>query len=141
MAEFQGVNAPNSSDITPSFGKISNYCTGIQKLVQRYTIALLTELGSQPNFPGFGSPLITILTSSSNSYNRADLYPIFNRANAKVVKEFFAYDQTANPPDDERLAGASLDSIKSTIDGGVAISVKIQTYATGPVAFVIPLPL
>ncbi|MEG7795894.1 hypothetical protein, partial [Listeria monocytogenes] len=52
---MQGVKAPGSSDISLGFGKISNYCSGVQKLIQRYTIMLLTEIGSQENFPTFGS--------------------------------------------------------------------------------------
>jgi len=47
---FQGVDPSKVSDINPSFGKISNYCAGVQKLVQRYAICLLTELGSQENY-------------------------------------------------------------------------------------------
>jgi hypothetical protein len=137
---FQGVSAPNASDITPSFGKISNFCTGVQKLVQRYTIALLTELGSQENFPDFGSTLITALTSSSNLYNRVDLYPIFNKANTKVLRDFAAYDRTVSMPVDERLAGARLIEIKS-INGGVSMAVQIETYSEDPVTFIIPLPI
>lgn len=139
---FQGVNAPNSSDITPSFGKISNFCTGIQKLAQRYTICLLTELGSQVSFSDFGSDLITSLTSSSNLYNRADLYPIFNEANAKIEAEFYDHDQKyPGAPDDERLASAALVDILSTPTGGVALSVELQTYSVEPVSFIIPLPI
>jgi hypothetical protein len=138
---MQGVNAPNKSAITLSFGSISNYCTGIQKLIQRYTIALLTSLGSQISFPSFGTSLINTLTSTSNVYNRADLYPVFNTANAQVVESFKAYDRTITPKPDEQLAGATLTDIQSTPDGGVSIAVKLYTYATDPITFIIPLPI
>lgn len=138
---FQGVKAPTASSITPSFGRISNYCTGVQKLIQRYTIALLTELGSQPSFETFGTSLITELNSSSSLLNRADLYPIFNEANAKVLNEFFAFDlDNPSVPDDERLAGASVLSINS-VNGTVSISVQIFTQATDPITFILPLPI
>lgn len=139
---FQGVKAPNASDITPSFGKISNFCTGLQKLIQRYTIAILTELGSQSMYPTFGTSFITSLTSKTRLYNQADIYPIFNKANAKVVSEFFNYDQ-ANPgaPDDERLSGARIKKIDLTKAGRVELTVQLETYGASPTTFILPLPI
>lgn len=137
---MQGVNAPGSSTINLSFGKISNYCAGVQKLIQRYTIMLLTELGSQEQFPTFGSNLITKLTSTSNNYNRSDLYALFALANLKVCNDIFDY-QINNPlPEDEQLSNATLEEIISTTDGGVAMRVKIVTRVVGAVDFLIPLP-
>jgi hypothetical protein len=138
---FQGVNAPKNSDITPSFGRISNFCTGVQKLIQRYTISLLTEIGSQLNYPEFGSSLIVSLTSSSNVYNRADLYALFNIANDKIQSEFLAYDATEDISDDERLRNVRIARIESTADGGVAIRLELQTFAGSELIFVVPLPI
>ena len=137
---FQGVNAPNASDITPSFGLISNYCSGVQKLVQRYAILLLTELGSQELYPDFGSDLLTKLTSTSNNYNRSDLFTLFALANVKVSDVILAY-QIENPlPLDEQLDVATLEEIVTTTDGGVALRVNISTRAVGAIDFLLPLP-
>lgn len=101
---------------------------------------LLTELGSQEQFPTFGSNLITKLTSTSNNYNRSDLYALFALANLKVCNDIFDY-QINNPlPEDEQLSNATLEEIISTTDGGVAMRVKIVTRVVGAVDFLIPLP-
>ncbi len=137
---FQGVSAPNPSNITPSFGKISNFCSGIQKLVQRYAINLLTEIGSQPDFLTFGTDLIPTLSSKSLRYNKADLYNIFNLASVKVLREFLAYQSTTTVPDDEALNNAVLNDIVSS-PGGISIRVTIVSLAQDQVQFLLPLPI
>lgn len=137
---MQGVKAPLASNISLGFGRISNYCSGVQKLIQRYTIMLLTEIGSQENFPTFGSNLIVKLTSTSNNYNRSDLFALFALANLKVSNDIFEY-QINNPlPEDEQLSTASLEDIVTTTDGGVAMRVLITPRTQEAVDFIIPLP-
>jgi hypothetical protein len=140
MHIFQGVDPYATKTVVPEFGKISNFCTGIQKLVQRYTICLLTEMGSQENFPAFGTTLLTTLNNRSLSLNKNDLYPIFNIASAKVIKEFRQF-QAKNPgiPDDEKLNTALLEDIIVTNDQ-VQLNVKIYPISQDAVKFVIPLP-
>lgn len=137
---FQGVDPRSTKVITPEFGKISNFCTGIQKLVQRYAICLLTELGSQELSPTFGTTLLTNLNNRSLSLNRVDIYPIFNVANAKVVREFRQF-QAKNPslPDDEKLNTALLEDVV-LISDQVQLQVKIYPIATPSVTFTVPLP-
>lgn len=137
---FQGVNAPNTTVITPSFGNISNYCAGIQKLVQRYAITLLTELGSQPDFSTFGSSLITRLNNTAVTLGAADVMGLFNLANAKVIRSFRAY-QSANPNtyQDEELNTSYLVGV-SRVNDKVSLRIKIVSMAGDIVQFVLPLP-
>ena len=137
---FQGVNPSALAIITPEFGKISNYCTGIQKLVQRYAISLLTELGSQDNYPDFGSSLITRLIRRGGNMNRLDIYPIFNSANLKIITSFREY-QRATPglPDDEQLSTAQLTNV-IVAGGNVSLSIQIYPLSGGAVEFVLPIP-
>lgn len=139
---FQGVMPTSNqiSNITPAFGTISTYCAGVQKLIQRYTICLLTELGSQLNYAGFGTNLLTQLNNRSLSLNTMDLYPIFNTASASVITTFREY-QANNPsmPLDEQLNTALLNDVLLT-SSGVQFKVMLYPMATGPLTFIIPLP-
>lgn len=137
---MQGVNAPNASNISPSFGKISNYCAGVQKLIQRYTIMFLTEIGSQEDYPEFGSDFITKITSTSNNFNRSDLFSLFAFANQKVSDELFDYQINNDIPLDEQLNVVELNEIVSTPDGGVSLKLTIIPRAEQPVEFLMPLP-
>ncbi len=137
---MQGVKAPNATAINLGFGKISNYCSGVQKLIQRYMIMLLTEIGSQEEYPTFGSNFITRLTSTSNNYNRTDLQHIFAFANNKVSTEIIAYQVANTLPLDEQLNVARLINIETTPTGGVALKIQIETATNGAVQFIVPLP-
>lgn len=137
---MQGVNAPSKSSITPSFGLISNYCTGVQKLIQRYMIMLLTEIGSQENYPDFGSDFLVNLLSSSSVYNRVDLQNLFAFANAKVSKAIIDYQIENELPLDEQLNTASLVDIINIAPGHVSLKIQIIPQTQDAVEFVVPLP-
>jgi hypothetical protein len=138
---FQGVNPKELAVVTPSFGSISNYCTGIQKLIQRYAILLLTDIGSQVNFNDFGTDLMPTLSTSVSSLNKFDLIPIFNFANAKVLDEFKVYQrQTPDLPDDEQLNTSSLVDIQ-IINDSVSLIINLVPVAEPAVTFIIPLPV
>jgi hypothetical protein len=137
---LQGVNPNQLSRITPSFGRISNYCAGVQKLIQRYAIALLTELGSQTKYPDFGSTLLRTLNNRNFKNNKADVFHIFNFANAAVVTSFRAYQaKTKNLPDDEQLATAQLKDVVVSNDS-VSLSIQLYTVDTNAVVFLLPIP-
>ena len=137
---FQGVNATKLSSITPSFGRISNYCSGIQKLIQRYTITLLNELGSQPGFPTFGTNLVNTLLRSSSFINKADVGHIFNEANIKVIREFRVYQRgLTDVPLDEQIDTATLADVVIQ-NGTIGLTIKIYPLTGEPVVFIMPLP-
>lgn len=121
-----------------TFGKVSSYCAGIQKLIQRYIITLLTVSGSQPHDPLFGTNFLSKV-KRSNLTTLNDLTHIFNFANFDVISTFKEY-QSAHPnlPADEQLDTAVIDSIDSTQDS-VTFKIKIYTMAGETVDFVVPI--
>jgi len=138
---FQGVDITKPATITPSFGNISNYCAGIQKLVQRYAIALLTVIGSQPEFPTFGTDLLTELSNTNLTIDRTRLTHIFNFANFEVISAFRQYQaNTDGLLDDEQLDTATLQDIVVSNDGKVSLIVQIIPVAEDAITFLIPLP-
>lgn len=137
---FQGVDpTKGTSIVTPSFGKISQFCTGIQKLIQRYTICLLTNIGSQVNYPTFGTDLLQRLRTS-NHVSKLDFVGIFNFANMDVIEQFREYQRAQTGiPEDEQLDTAILENISVTA-GAVSLRIKLYPVQREPVEFVIPLP-
>lgn len=137
---MQGVNPAVNSDISPSFGDISGFCSGIQKLVQRYTICLMTAISSQSNFPNFGTSFIPTLLNGAVRFNKGDISALFNFSNADVVSLFRDYQRkTPNIPQDEQLNTATLESI-NVISNNVYLTIKLIPVAASAVTFVVPLP-
>lgn len=126
--------------VTPRFGKMTRYCAGVQKLVQRYTILLLTGLGSQPFFPEFGTAFMPSVQSGLSPTSRLLATQYFMLANYSVIVTLKAY-QIDNPdiPTDERLANAELTDI--SLQGDYAsFKVAITTEAGDDINFLVPLP-
>lgn len=124
-----------------SFGKVSSYCAGIQKLVQRYLIALLTARGSQAGFPDFGTELVKQVNVTSNVTN-GDLVHAFNFANASVIRAFRdAQARLTTTPADEQLDTVMLNSVSVT--GGASINYNISLYTKAGATFdyVLPIPI
>jgi hypothetical protein len=125
---FQGVNPlVQVSSINPAFGKVSQFCSGVQKLVQKYAIMLLTDLGSQLNSPTFGTTLMRRLRSGNN-ISKPDFINIFNLANSTVIGAFREYQRgVSNIPDDEFLDTAVLQDVVVT-NGNVRLRIKLYHY-------------
>ena len=126
--------------VAPSFGKVSSYCAGVQKLIQRYAISLLTAVGSQPAYPAFGTGLPARMLSS-NLTTLDDISHAFNFANAYVVNLFRRYQETAPAtPLDEQLDTAML--ISTTVDASRRLNFRVALYTRAGVTydFLLPIP-
>lgn len=133
------VTAPQK--VAPSFGHVSSYCAGVQKLIQRYMIALVTVKGSQPAYPTFGTDLLKKISVSSLT-TVADLTHAFNFASASVVSMFRANQETAvGVPDDEQLDTALLTSVSVTANFEVTYRVALYTKAGNTYDFLLPIPI
>jgi len=126
---------------TVGFGNPSQYITGIGKLVQKYAILLLTALGSQVNYPTFGTNFVPTLQNGSSGISSLDLLHLFNFANLNVLGVLKPY-QANNPtiPTDEQLQSAQLGSY-SFADDVLSLSIDITSVAGDDVTFVLPIPL
>jgi len=128
--------------VTPSFGAVSSYCAGVQKLVQRFMIALTTVKGSQPEFPDFGTDLLKKISTSSLT-TIGDLTHAFNFASASVVASFRAAQERAEDPgpEDEQLDTALLTDVEVTSSFNVSYKVSLYTKAGNTYDFLLPIPL
>lgn len=132
----------NTDKVQPmslTFGKLSSYCAGVQKLVQRYAIMLMTKLGSQKDYPDFGTDFITNLNSGRNVSGQ-DFSYTFNFASWDVIKEMKTY-QVANPemPLDEQINTATLENY-NVVKDAVQLNVRLTTMAGTNIQFIMPLP-
>lgn len=137
---------PDPTDIDPqnmsiSFGGIGRFCAGVQKLIQRYAIILLTNLGSQKYYPDFGTDLIATLRNGVGAMDLIRVTQIFNAANYEaiaVIRAAQTYDLEI--PEDERLASAELVDT-NILGSAVYFSVTITTESATAINFVLPLPI
>lgn len=138
---ISGNLQPSNSGAQPlglGFGLVSTQVSGVQKLLQRYTVTLLTSKGSQKNSPEFGTDLIPTLLGG-NLIDVGLLVHTFNLASWSVVKTMRDY-QAAHPemPLDEQINTALLVDYK--IDGStVLFNVKVQTQAGDLIDFILPV--
>jgi len=127
-------------NIAVSFGKNGQFCAGLQKIIQKYTIILLTELGSQPNYPTFGTDFLNVLQGGFSPIDSLRASQIFNLASYVAVNALKTYQASRDDiPDDERIVSATLTNI-SLYNGSVAFDVAIATEAGSAMNFLIPLP-
>ncbi len=139
---FNGVNpyTTEKHPITPKFGKVSAYCAGVQKLIQRYAISFLTAAGSQEFFPDFGSSFMNKAKTGYRGITKADIQHMFNFGSAKVIIEFRAYQSKhSDDPLDEQLNGAVLTDC-GVVGDKLFLNITLETLAGDNIPFVLPLP-
>jgi hypothetical protein len=126
---------------TVAFGTTSQYITGIEKLVQRYTILFFTILGSQINYPTFGTSFLSDLQNSPLNLSKLDVLHLFNFANLDVASVFTNY-QEENPDQakDEQFQSAVLTNF-SVSNGNINMQIAITSIAGDNITFILPIPL
>jgi hypothetical protein len=116
------------------------YCTGVQKLIQKYTILFLTNLNSQLFFPQEGTTFLSSLTYNISSTTEGVLRQLFSLMNLKIVKDL-EIDAISNAsPDDEKISRVTLRDVLYEQDA-LNMTIEIKTLAGDNIAFVLPLPL
>lgn len=139
---FQAPDATviGTQDIAPSFGKRAKFCSGVQKLIQRYGIILLSNIDSQVNYPEFGTSFMATITAGISPVDKLAATQIFSSASYDTVIALRNY-QAIHPelPPDECISRAELDNI-SLYASYAAFDVKIYTEAGTSVKFLVPLP-
>lgn len=122
------------------FGKSAKFCAGVQKLIQQYTIILMTDLGSQPSFLDFGTSLVLTLKRGISPVDKIALTQLFGLANYSVVtklKNYYA--ENTDIPEDEQISSAILNDV-SVRGSSVFFEIMLTTVAGEQLEFLIPLP-
>lgn len=112
--------------------------SGIQKLVQRYLLELLTEYGSMPYAYERGTSFLYEARSGLFS-TQIDVLGAFARANS-LIAENLRNDATDTDPEDELFDSAAVDSIVFS-PGKVTIYATILSKAGTSRQILLPLPV
>lgn len=140
ILQYPDATITDAQTVLPQFGKNARFCAGAQKLTQRYTIILLTNVTSQPEFPEFGTSLLYTLGSGISPVDRIAAAKIFNFASYAAVEILRAYQSgRADLLSDEKIVNASLVNV-GLYAGVAAFDVKINTESGESVPFLVPLP-
>jgi len=118
--------------------------TGLQKLIQRYTILFLTALGSNEYDPTTGSEF-TLAFMIGGLSRRDQIVHYFTFANARITdalrREQGMSAYGGIPPPDERLKEAILfDYYIDTTTAVVRLKIQITSEAGDSAIFVLPTP-
>lgn len=108
----------------------TRYLAGVQRLVQRYILALFTPKGSLPSSPEFGSSLFTDLPLGG-AFTQAQIVHGFAFANAEALA---AMTDTSAPVEDQ-LVDAQLQEIE-IVGTSVNVNIRLVTGAGDVIVFV-----
>lgn len=140
ILQYPDATLVDAQTVSPKFGKNTRFCAGVQSLVQKYVVILLTNLESQEKYPDFGTNFMYTLQAGISPTDRLLAAQIFNLASYKTVNTIKEYQQEhADIPSDERIVKATLTDI-SLRGGSVGFDVTITTEAEDTIQFIIPLP-
>lgn len=133
-------SAVGPKEVFIGFGKHAKYCAGVQKLIQRYAIILLSGIASQPNYPEFGTAFMPKLKAGISPTDKLAAMQIFASASYDAVTALRNY-QIDHPdmPLDEKIVRAELSSI-SLYGSAVSFNVLIYTEAGETITFLVPIP-
>lgn len=122
--------------LVPADGRGGYIVAGIEKLVQRFLLALLTITGSKANKPTEGCQFL-LDARRGRWRTSADVYQSFY-ASLVDVKRQLQLDEDDDTPADETYAGATLE--EASIDWPTArILVRLNSAAGTARTFVAPL--
>jgi len=139
VAAFKGWS-PNKrtkvEQVLAGPGDAGQLIAGIEKLLQRFAIELLTEEGSLLYLPKRGS---SFMTAARTGYWRTgdDVRSSFNLAMLGVT-ENLQVEESDTDPDDERFASADLLAV-SLLGDTATMSVKVTSQAGTSFTALLPL--
>ena len=114
--------------------------TGIEKLVQRYALLFLTQLGSIRNRPSEGTELM-IKLRRGQLLDESSVRAEAALANRTVMKQIRSEDNSLDTPPDEALASSEVKDV--TVDrtsSEITITVSLTTESGETYVYVTPLP-
>lgn len=116
---------------------MSRRVTGLQKLIQRYTVLFLTPKGSVKYHPDQGSRFINAF-GADNIQTSGDIVAQFAFANYDVIAQL-RWEETDDDPDDERIKSVSLlDYNIDYSEGRLYLKVRLISLAGESAELTIP---
>ena len=125
--------------------RVSRNVAGVQKVVQRYVLLFLTQVGSTRNHPAVGTRSISQLQTNA-ARGPAAVRQVFELANRKVLaamrSDDVQFDVFGALPADEIILAAELRSSSyNPHTSTLSLEVWITLQAGSVFSFVIPTPI
>ena len=137
---LQFIPMPTSeTQVTPSVISEPRVVSGIEKLVQRYALLFLTQLGSVKNRESEGTEFLRLL-GTGHIYDENTLRAYANSANVNVVSQIRQEDADMDTAEDEALSKAEISAIaidRSTAT--VSVTVTITAKSGDSYTYITPL--
>jgi|TARA_R110000824_G_scaffold82768_4_gene207409 hypothetical protein len=139
VAAFKGWELGTETEVIQALalpGKGGEFIAGIEKLVQRFAVELLTELASITHLPARGC--IFILDARSGGWQTAgDVESSFSQSMLTVSKNLILEESEADP-EDESFQSAELISVAL---GGDLVTLRVKVVSRAGASFTTLLPL
>lgn len=140
ILQYPNTTVYDGAEVFPKFGTTSRFCAGVQKLIQRYTVLMLTNINSQEYYPDFATDFLWPLQAGIGPTDNIAARQIFTLADYNAVNIIKKYQiEYPDLPLDEQLDTTFLRNL--TLYGSfVSFDVKLTTLAGDAVDFLVPLP-
>ena len=139
VAAFTGWKVGTERLVTQALaspGYTGSVIAGIEKLVQRFTIELFTELGSIPYLPTRGC--VFMLDARSSQWRTpGDVTESFSSSLLAIANNL-ALEETEDDPDDEVFSSAELLAVSLL---GDSVTMRVQVISAADTSFTVLLPL
>lgn len=137
---LQFVSAPKADVLVrPDVSRDPRMVTGIEKLVQRYALLFLTQIGTVKNRESEGSDFMGLL-GAGQIYDENTLRSVAAAANKTVSAQIKVADRNLGTADDEALDTAVVtDTSVDRATASVSVTVTITTMAGERYVYTIPL--
>lgn len=143
LSIFIGAQPTGEELLVLDFTPGGNVITGVEKMVQTYTLLFLTEQGTVEYYPTLGTPFITAVRKGFIN-NESDVKNQFNLAAELIRQTMDLAADAASPslPPDEiyessELMSFSLDKAASLL----TMQIKVNSQAGSSRAVILPVPL
>lgn len=137
---FDGAKPVGDAQLTPALvqsGQSGALITGIEKLVQRFLLELLTEKGSLHYSLDRGTFFITQIRAGAVRTSQ-DLFAAFGAAELELRTSLRLEEDLDNDPDDERYRSATL--LSASLFGDMAtLSIRVLSMAEDARTVIYPL--
>ncbi len=143
LSIFIGAQASGEEQLTLDFTDGGDVITGVEKMVQTYTILFLTELGTVEYFPNLGTTFITAVRQGAIN-NENDVQNQFDLA-AELIRQTMdlaadAADPVLQPDeiyDSSTLLSFNLDKLNSKL----TMKIQVLSQAGSARTVFLPVPL
>lgn len=127
--------------VCPNVANVPRAATGIEKLVQRYALLFLTQIGTVELSPDEGSEFMRSL-GKGMIYDENTLKAEAAKANSLVTRQIKREDANLETTDDEALESATITDLRlDRATQSVLVQVTIVTRAGESYTYITPITI